>query len=183
MKKAILFLSLSFICTSLCNAQSNELRNAFSQVSTTLKDYKYKSEDVFENDIELDYAYTKSITVKLQGGYIIFTIVDDFTEFTDPFFGHKHGTKTIKAPISTTEVLDSELDEGILYLYCEDGLEYSYKGQKELMEDFAFHSTPLNVKKLYRELGQLLTIAKEEKFNGNLGGSQPTNQRPARRRR
>ena len=184
MKKLLLFAAFLFLSLSFCKAQSNELKTAFSQASTTLKEYKFKSEDVYDDGHGMDFASTKSISIKLQGGYMILTIVDDFADFTDPIFGYRHGAKTIKAPIAATDVLDTDLGDGCMYLYCEEGLEFSYKGQKELLEQYGLHSTPLNAKKLYRELGELLSIAKAENFRGSLGASQSTTgQRPARRRR
>lgn len=183
MKKIILILTLLIGCHVLCKAQSTELKQAFNQVNSTLKSYKFKSEDVYKDGEEPDYAYTRSINLKLQGGYLVFTINDDFTNFKDPFFGNKHGIKTLKAPIADTELLESDLEDGFLFLHCEDGLELTYKGQKELLKKYMIKGSPLNVKKLYKELSQMLSIAQEEEFKGNLGVSQQVRQGQARRRR
>ena len=71
MKLRNLLLMLSLMAGIKCNAQSTELRSAYNQVVSTLREYKFMSEDV--HDARMDDARSKSITIRFQGGNIIFT--------------------------------------------------------------------------------------------------------------
>ncbi len=160
-----IYLILIFILSqTMAFSQSAELKDAFNNVSRTLKDYKFNSQDagkIWEED-----GRTISIKIQLKGGYIIFVIVDDFSPYNDSFFGNKPGTKILKVPIQSVE-LDHRYSS--LYIKNEDGVEYTYKNKKELLHDYSLHGEDLSLKKLTKELQDLISLAKKENFNGNLG--------------
>ena len=152
----------------VCQAQSQELRDAYNQVVSTLKQYKFQSEDVYDSHME-EYAKTKSITVKLQGGYFIFTFNDSFGTFSDPFFGFRHGIKTIKVPIADVKFEDGRYGD-YLTISGKDGIEFSFKSQKEILREYRIRGAELSIKKLVNELKELQNVAQAEEFNGTLGG-------------
>lgn len=158
-----IYLILIFILSqTMAFSQSAELKEAFNNVSRTLKDYKFKSEDAYGDGD----GKTISIKIQLKGGYIIFVIVDDFSPFNDSVFGNKPGTKILKVPIQSVE-LDHRYSS--LYIKNEDGVEYTYKNKKELLHDYSLHGEDLSLKKLTKELQDIISLAKKENFNGNLG--------------
>ena len=166
MKKLILLMFI--LCSSaVCKAQSSELKAAYNQVVSTLKEYKFKSLEVYDNGA--DYASTRSITIKMQGGNIIVSFTDSFGAFSDPFFGNKQGTKTIKVPIKDAKIQISEWNDNKIRFSSENGVEFSYKGKKELLEEYAICGEKLSCKKLLGELTTMLTLAQQEEFNGSLG--------------
>ncbi len=159
-----IYLILIFILSqTMAFSQSAELKEAFNNVSRTLKDYKFKSEDTWKDGGD---GTTISIKIQLKGGYIIFVIVDDFSPFNDSVFGFKPGTKILKAPISSIEF---DIYSSDLKIENEDGIEYTYKNKKELLRNYRISGADLSVAKLTRELQELLSLAKKENFNGNLG--------------
>ena len=166
MKKLILLLFI--LCSSsVCKAQSPELKAAYNQVVSTLKEYKFKSLEVYDNGA--DYASTRSITIKMQGGNIIVTFKDNFGAFSDPFFGNKQGTKTIKVSIKDAKIQLGRWNDNKIMFSSENGVEFTYKGKKELLEEYAICGEKLSCKKLLGELTTMLTLAQEEEFNGSLG--------------
>ena len=166
MKKLILLLFI--LCSSsVCKAQSPELKAAYNQVVSTLKEYKFKSLEVYDNGE--DYASTRSITIKMQGGNIIVTFKDNFGAFSDPCFGNKQGTKTIKVSIKDAKIQLGRWNDNKIMFSSENGVEFTYKGKKELLEEYAICGEKLSCKKLLGELTTMLTLAQEEEFNGSLG--------------
>lgn len=166
MKKLILLMFI--LCSSsVCKAQSPELKAAYNQVVSTLKEYKFKSLEVYDNGA--DYASTRSITIKMQGGNIIVTFKDNFGAFSDPFFGNKQGTKTIKVSIKDAKIQLGRWNDNKIMFLSENGVEFTYKGKKELLEEYAICGEKLSCKKLLGELTTMLTLAQEEEFNGSLG--------------
>ena len=163
---SLLFFMLTFCI--VCQAQSQELRDAYNQVVNTLKQYKFQSEDVYDSHME-EYAKTKSITVKLQGGYFIFTFNDSFGTFSDPFFGFRHGIKTIKVAIAEVEFEAGRYDS-YLTISGKDGIDFSFKNQKEILREYRIRGAELSIKKLLNELKELQNIAQVEEFKGTLGG-------------
>ena len=162
MKKILLFimgLSLSFIS----EAQSDSLKAAYRQVVTTLKEYKLKSQDASDGS-----GITKSISLSIHNGRLVFTIVDDFGSFNDPFFGHKAGTKRLLIPIEDIEISQAYYS-GPLRIASKNGFEFIYKGKKELLEEYKFYGESLTVKKLNNELNALKSILIREEFKGSLG--------------
>ena len=162
------FLLMFILCSSsVCKAQSPELKAAYNQVVSTLKEYKFKSLEVYDNGA--DYASTRSITIKMQGGNIIVTFTDNFGAFSDPFFGNKQGTKTIKVSIKDAKIQLGRWNDNKIMFSSENGVEFTYKGKKELLEEYAICGEKLSCKKLLGELTTMLTLAQEEEFNGSLG--------------
>lgn len=175
MKKFILisFLLLSFF--GIINAQSTQLKEAFDQVNTTLKEYKFVSQDV---DGSGETGRTKSIQIMLGNGTFGIIILDDFGEFADPFFGFKHGYKLIAVPINNVEFYPSYSELQIKTNNDEDVL-FIYDNQKELLDKYSICGTEGNIKKLKRELDNLISLAIEENFNGQIGV--PTQSQPAKK--
>ena len=164
------------------NAQSDSLKAAYKQVSETLRDYKFVSEDVFLSGIK---RATSSITLVIRDGYYIFSIVDDFKGSWSTA-DYRDGTKILKTAISSTDFGWSvsqgyyidEYDERIApdeeykyrtYLYNTNGIELTHRDKKELLKIYRIHGTELTVEKLEKELNILSRIAKGEKFTGSLG--------------
>ena len=164
--KKIYLILILIISQTMAFSQSAELKDAFNNVSRTLKDYKFNSQDA--GKIWQEDGRTISVKIQLKGGYIIFVIVDDFSPYNDSFFGNKPGTKILKAPISSIEFKkDRTFDE--LTITNKEGLEYTYKNKKELLTSYELYGTTLTLEKLTKELQELISLAKEENFNGNLG--------------
>lgn len=144
-------------------AQSDTLRQAYKQVCNTLKEYKFVSEDAYGD------GKTVSITLKVQNGDFVFAINDDFRPFHDPFFGHRHGMKTLKVPYNDMTLGDNWLGDCVS-LRSKIGIELTYKGKKELIECYEIHGEKLTLQKLAKELQLLQSIAINEDFKGTLGG-------------
>lgn len=170
--KRLIFLFISFIMTwNSGDAQSLELKNAYIQVCKTLKEYKFISEDVYSTQ---SHGQTKSITLKVQNGTLVFLINDDYGAFADPFFGFKHGIKSIKIPLADALCLFYQPSYS-KYLWItsnqKNSVEFIYRKQKELIDGYQIHGTVGSLRKLYDELNKFLTLAEEEEFNGSLGVS------------
>ena len=144
----------------------HSLKSAYLQVCKTLKEYKYSSQDVGNNR---GVGKTISIKLEIQQGAFLFTFNDDFRPFDDPAFGNRHGIKRIKVPIN-------EMDLGNPYYHSmwikgENGVEITYKGQKEILNKYDICGEELSLKKLHNELLLLKKYAIEEGFVGNLNQS------------
>ena len=176
MKKFILLSILIVSSLGALKAQSTQLKEAFDQVNTTLKEYKFVSQDVNESG---ERGRTKSIQIMLGNGNLGVLILDDFGEFADPFFGYKHGYKLILAPINNVEFYPYYSGLQIKTTNNEDVL-FVYDDQKELIAKYSICGTEGNVKKLKRELDNLISLAIEENFNGQIGI--PTQPQPARKK-
>lgn len=149
-------------------AQSPELKNAYMQVCKTLKEYKFISEDVSS---ENDHGQTKSISLKVQNGTLVFSFNDDYGAFSDPFFRFKHGIITIRIPLADALCLFYQPSYS-KYLWLtsnqKNSVEFIYKNQKELIDGYQIHGTDGSLRKLYDELNIFLTLTEEEEFNGSL---------------
>lgn len=167
MKRSFLF-NLFVLVGIICNAQSTELKEAYNNVTSTLKSYKFQSEEVYDAG---SYAQTKSITIIIRNGDFVITINDSFGDFRDPFFGHKHGIKTIKVPIDKTKFYLKSYSEKKICISGNAGLEFTYKNKKEILESFSICGEKLTCKKLLQELTELQNIALNEGFIGNLGAA------------
>lgn len=176
MKKFLLLSILLLSSFGFIKAQSPQLREAFDQVNTTLKEYKFVSQDVDETG---DTGRTKSIQIMLGNGNFGIIIFDDYGDFADPFFGFKHGYKLITVPINNVEFYPGYSELQITTNNNEDVL-FIYDGQKELLDQYSICGTEGNVKKLKRELDNLISLAIEENFNGQLGV--PTQSQPAKKK-
>lgn len=162
MKRILLFimgLSLYFVS----EAQSDSLKAAYRQVVTTLKEYKLKSQDASDGS-----GITKSISLSIHNGRLVFTIVDDFSPFNDPLFGHRPGTKKLYIPVEDMEFSQAYYS-GPLRIASKNGFEFIYKGKKELLEEYKFYGESLTVKKLNNELNALKNILIRDEFKGSLG--------------
>lgn len=165
MKKLIL-LAVFIISSMMIQAQSDSLIHAYKQVCKTLADYKFTSQDVSD---QRD-GKTISITLKVQNGEFVFSVNDDFRPFNDPFFGVRHGVKTLKAPYRGMTFENDWWGER-MYLRSKEGIELTYKGKKELIESYTIEGEKLTIQKLLKELQQLQTIVINEDFKGFLGGN------------
>ena len=150
------------------DAQSLELKNAYIQVCKTLKEYKFISEDVYSTQ---SHGQTKSITLKVQNGTLVFLINDDYGAFADPLFGFKHGIITIRIPLADALCLFYQPSYS-KYLWLtsnqKNSVEFISKNQKELIDGYQIHGTEGSLRKLYDELNKFLTLTEEEEFNGSL---------------
>lgn len=165
MKKLILLSILIFSTFEIIKAQSVQLKSAFDQVNTTLKEYKFVSQDV---DRSGETGRTKSIQIMLGNGNLGILILDDFGDFADPFFGFKHGYKLITVPISNVEFYPSYSELKIKTNNGEDIL-FIYDDQKELLDKYSICGTEGNIKKLKQELDNFISLAIVENFNGQIG--------------
>lgn len=170
MKKAFLLL-LTIIIPMVVNAQSAELKEAFAAVSNTLKEYKFESEDV-RGCSPSKVVGTKSISILLQGGNIIIVIDDDMRRVLmdntpiDFYAGKRHGKKNIKIPIANFSAFAYG---SRMWVSGGEGIELTYNSQKEILDSYTIVGAELSLKKLREELTTLVSIAKSENFNGNLG--------------
>lgn len=148
-------------------SQSSELTTAYKQVCTTLKEYKFSSEDVATGG---GNGRTKSISLSCQNGVFIFSFNDNYGSFSDPFFGFRHGTIVIKVPLTDARFYMPSYGS-YLSITANDRncVELTYKKQKEIVDGYHIHGSEGSLKKLYNELNELLAIAKEENFTGSLG--------------
>jgi hypothetical protein len=150
------------------SAQSDSLKLSYKQVVNTLKDYRFISEDASDGD-----GKTKSISLIVQKGNFVFTIVDDFSPFDDECFGLRHGKKVITVPIR--EVVFS-MEYSSFTIGGENGIELAYKGKKEILRTYGIEGEDLTLKKLHKELNLLKDILIKENYQGNLGVSQAPKQ-------
>lgn len=162
MKKFVFFV-MGLTISLVTQAQSDSLKAAYRQVASTLKEYNFKSQDATDGS-----GVTKSINLSIQNGILVFTIVDDFGSFNDPFFGHKAGSKKLFIPVEDMEFSQAYYS-GPLRIASKNGLEFIYKGKKELLEEYKFYGESLTVKKLNNELNTLKNILLSEEFKGSLG--------------
>ena len=113
----------------------------------------------------------------LGNGFFGIIILDDFGEFAEPFFGFKHGYKLVFVPINNVEFYPGYSELQITTNNNEDIL-FIYDNQKELLDKYSICGKEGNVKKLKRELDNLISLAIEENFNGQIGV--PTQSQPAK---
>ncbi len=170
MRKDLLLFFFITIST-IVNAQSIELKDAFAKVSSTLKDYKFESQDVsgcYPNKV----VGTKSIAILLQNSYVLLIIDDDMRRVLmdntpiDFYAGERHGKKILKAPISHfyTFTYGDRLS-----IRGREGIEITCNNKKELIDSYTIKGAELSLNKLQNELTTLISIAKNENFNGKLG--------------
>lgn len=171
--KKVLYTSLLLILGCLSTfAQSTELKNAYQQVCKTLREYKFSSEDVSSGG---GNGRTKSITLSIQDGTFVFKFNDNYGAFADPFFGFRHGIKTVKVPISDARFYMPSYGSYMSITANErNSVEFSYKKQKEIIDGYQIHGADGSLKKLYEELNTLLSTAKEEEFSGTIGATSGT---------
>ncbi len=147
-------------------AQSPELRASYNQVCKTLKEYKFSSKDAIERHGE---GKTTGIQFKIHDDALVFTFTDNFGRFSDPFFGYKQGTKTIKVSISNARFY---LPSGGSYMSItakeRNQVEYTYKKQKEIIDGYQIYGSDGSLKKLMSELETFLNLLREEDFTGTL---------------
>lgn len=168
-KRIVICILMLSVCV-VSRAQSQELRNAYSNVVKTLNEYRFQSEDVREAGG--DFGKSKSITVKLQGGFFIFTFNDSFAPFTDPIHGFRHGVKSIKVSIEDARFEEPRYSSGdYLTISGNNGVEFNFKNKKEILKGYKIGGAELSIKKLLGELNELLSLARDEEFKGTLGGS------------
>lgn len=169
MKTNFLMLLAAMLLSVSAFSQSDSLKAAYRQVCTTLKDYKYMSEDASDNN-----GKTLSITLNIQNGCFVFTFKDDFRPFNDPFFGNRAGTKTVKVLVGETLF---DMHYGPIKIEGENGVEFTYKGKKEILKDFEICGEELSLKKLLKELQVLQRLIIDEEYKGTLGGGTSTSKR------
>lgn len=165
--KKILLLGVMLFSALLMSAQSDSLKVAYKEVVNTLKEYNFLSEDAGTN------GKTKSISLIVQNGNFVFTFVDDFGNFNDDFFGNRHGKKVIIVPVS--EVM-FRMNYYNLSIGGKNGIEFTYKGKKEILQTYCIKGTELTLKKLHKELTILQEILIQEGYKGSLGVAEKTKQ-------
>lgn len=170
-KKVILILAFSILCID-CIAQSAELSSAFQQVSTTIKEYKLKTKNIHLASISDKDKYYASYT---NIAYVHPNLIISYSEIQkqggyNPFV--KPGNYIIKIPFrkSTIEVEHyNATGDGFVCIKSSEGILQTFEGQNELIEDFYFYSSKLNIDKVYNELKRLQQLVISENFNGSLG--------------
>lgn len=158
-------------------AQSPELRASYNQVCKTLKEYKFSSEDAHNGHPE---GRTTGIQFKIQNNSLVFVFTDDFGHFADPFCENKQGTKTVTVSISNARFqITSWLSSYMSITAKEHGqVDYVYKKQKEIIDEYKIYGTKGTLEKLMSELDNLLNLLREEGFNGTLvPGGQTTSKK------
>lgn len=168
MKRTISLILLLFVISS-CFAQSIELRNAYKQVSNTLKEYYFRSGDIY---YWVDYAKTKSISLVIQNGYFVFTFNDDYgIAYQIKPEECKQGFKKVKVSIEDLEFADVGVGTAYCWLdmNCVNGFEYSYKNKKEILKKYTIGGKELSLNKLRKELIELRDLVNNEGFKGYLG--------------
>ena len=154
---------------------SPRLVTAYNKVNKTLKEFRFNSEDAnWYNS-----SYTKSITLKLQEGYFIFT----FDDVGVPSSG-RYGTKKLRTLIDHTYFwLPSDERMNICSItYINeiiDENEITWRGRKEITDGYGVFGSKYTLKILFQEINELLEIATEENFQGTLGGGNTTSKKPA----
>lgn len=166
MKRHLLFI-IGLTMSMVAQAQSDSLKAAYRQVCTTLKEYKFLSQDLVDGRYDHSTSVT-SIALKVQQGIFIFTITDKLCKFSDPAFGFEHRTKTIKVPVSEVRFNIASYPHEI-NIVGENGVELNYKGKKELLRAYEIHGEELTLRKLHKELTRLQDILKTENYTGSLG--------------
>ena len=166
MKKVLLIVAM-LLNALLMNAQSDSLKLSYKQVVNTLKDYRFISEDAYE------LGKTKSISLIVQKGNFVFTVVDDLSRVISASRIIRHGKKVITVPIS--EVVFS-MEYSSFTIGGENGIELAYKGKKEILRTYGIEGEDLTLKKLHKELNLLKEILIKENYQGNLGVSQTPKQ-------
>lgn len=164
MKKVLLIVAM-LLNALLMNAQSDSLKVAYKQVVNTLKEYNFLSEDASGT-----YGKTKSISLIVQNGNFVFTFVDDFGNLIHHY---RHGKKVIIVPVS--EVM-FRMNYYNLSIGGKDGIEFTYKGKKEILQTYCIKGTELTLKKLHKELTILQEILIQEGYKGSLGVAEKTKQ-------
>ena len=101
----------------------------------------------------------------------MFTFNDTFGHFNDPFFGHRAGIKSIKVAIDEVNFKQPSWEKEYFSIAADDGIEFTYKGQKEIQKEYKIYGAELTIKRLLKELRELQEIAEKEDFKGTLGGS------------
>ena len=169
-----MFFFIFLICNPIiCFAQSAELKDAFNQLSNTLKDYEFESDNV--HSINYEQYITKSIRISFKYPTLILAITEGYKSWgwtSDE--KAKPGVHKIEIPINETsfEVLKGYYgNSAYLYISNPSGITYSINGKKELRESYEIWGSKLNVTKLCQELINLQSIVKTEKFVGSLGFS------------
>ena len=176
MNKYFFTLLTILIVTSNCFGQSDSLKVAYKQVCATLNDYKFTSEDCHYD------GETLSITLKLQEESFVFTINDN-AHARGENGEARPGVKIITLPIKDAtfnveygslyfrNIVYQENESGYYYKSIDNGIELSYKGKKEILEDYEFEGSKLTLEKLSHELYELKRLVLKENFTGSLGDS------------
>ena len=171
-KSLIFSLALSSLCMDSV-AQSAELKAAFQQVSTTIKEYKLKTKNIhMANDRDKFVSSFTNIE------YIHPHLVISYSEIKKPGGWSsfvKPGDYVAKIPLSksTIEVKHyNDAGDGFVCIKSSEGILQIFEGQNELIEDFYFYSSKLNTDKVYNELKLLQSLIVSENFTGSLGASE-----------
>lgn len=155
MKKSLFLLLFLISAFGTAYSQSAELKDALKEVNTTLKEYKYVSEDV---DIHEVTGKTTDIVVSLKNGELVFNITDDYGDFSDPFYGFRHGVITVSVPVKEA-CFDSTVHALLITSKNPNGVLLVYDGKKELLKSYSICGTEGNIIKLRKELEKLLSLA------------------------
>lgn len=144
---------------------SVEIKTAYNNVTNTLKEYSYRSGDTWHE------GNTKSITLKIQNGFFVFTFVDTGILYDSRHSFGRDGTKIVKVPISHV-VFNNYDNQGVMNISSstQDNIEIAWRGRKEIVDCYKIFGSESSIKKLRKELDALLIIAIEENFQGTLDG-------------
>lgn len=151
--------------------QGQSSKDLFESILKDFKQYDIKSEQVYHNS---EWTRTTGLTIKYKYPNIIISHKDvRATEFNQ---GNefKQGTVTISIPVKDARFefgrgfLGGQ-DESIMRIYSASGLEISYKGKKDIVEEYSFHASKLICKNLLTKLRVFKKKVLEENYQGQYG--------------
>lgn len=166
-KVALFFVLIS----SSSFSQNSELKDAFNQVNNTLKEYSFKSPNVFY--AMWDQYITQSLCMTYESSNLIFYYTESLLNGSYSSRSYvQPGKYSIRIPIKSTTM---KMENSRLVFHNEEGITKTYNGKKELVEEFFWGSTPLNIKKLYNKINKVISLINEGHYSGKLGISNANN--------
>lgn len=151
--------------------QNQTSRDVFESVSKDFKLYDIKSEQVHKDE---EWLRTANIIFKFKYPNIIITYRDEHNPIfyvEDPKF--KIGTFVITIPINDArfEEKHEKYNSDQLYInfYSPEGIEVSYNGKKDIVEEYNFYASNQVCKKILPKLRAFKKKVIEENFKGQYG--------------
>lgn len=151
--------------------QGQSSKDLFESILKDFKQYDIKSEQVYHNS---EWTRTTGLTIKYKYPNIIISHKDVRTTEFNQGNEFKQGTVTISIPVKDARFefgrgfLGGQ-DESIMRIYSASGLEISYKGKKDIVEEYSFHASKLICKNLLTKLRVFKKKVLEENYQGQYG--------------
>lgn len=166
--KKIISILIALLLFVGANSQSIETKAAYDKLAYTVKDYKITPYNIIDSDCfeiqGLDISYSKyNLTVVFNIKTRSECLVNERND--------KSGIYRITCPINSITFNTKEhWDKKRAYLDIRSttGLELTYRGKKELIEDYYFVATKMTTQKLHDELVVLQRLIIKENFTGDL---------------